>query len=98
MTLCPKVILRRGFASIYLNPSGCRPILELLSLRLSDQERQRAAGPSRGRKDGTEPGRSRSREIAPPDVFGTAPKILASCVSPGRPILRRRLSVTTTRG
>ena len=28
----PKVILRRELASIYLNPSGYRPILELLNL------------------------------------------------------------------
>ena len=32
MTLCPKVIIRRGLASIYLSPSSCRPILELLTL------------------------------------------------------------------
>ena len=34
MTRCSKVILRRGLASIYLNPSGCRPNLELLKLDL----------------------------------------------------------------
>ena len=32
MTLFPKVILRRGLASIGLNPSPCNCILELLSL------------------------------------------------------------------
>src|SRR5512135_359408 len=32
MTLCPKVILWKELASIYLDPSGCRPILELLRL------------------------------------------------------------------
>src|SRR5512135_3012022 len=32
MTRLPKVIVRRGLASIHLNPSPCGPILELLSL------------------------------------------------------------------
>src|SRR5512135_576965 len=40
------------------------------NFRLSDPERQRAAGPSRGLEDGTEPGRSRSCEIAPPPSSG----------------------------
>ena len=31
MTLCPKVIIRRGLASIYLTQSSCRPIWELLN-------------------------------------------------------------------
>ena len=33
MTLLPKVIVRRGLASIYLNPSADCPFLELLSLK-----------------------------------------------------------------
>ena len=34
MTLLPKVIIRRGLASIYLDPSSGSPILELLRLDL----------------------------------------------------------------